>query len=583
MDLNSLTAYFARERSALLESIHQLALLAPESLQQRGLALTDLTVVGEKHGQVALSGDCSNTRIRPGDNVEVISGDAKKRGTIVEITHDAVSIELSSAYSRTISGKVSIMLTRPTFYAPIFKSLRNLRRGTPGYAYASMLFGERPITLQTIDSNKEATDTPEMQAHALMPELDESQTEVVNAAFQRPQLLGIQGPPGTGKTKILALVSRLLTLSDNQTVITAYTHQAVNNALNETAKACGDTDIRMVKIGSSHRATPISDRVEVMGFKDFERIQSQRPKSKFVVGLTVHSGIVNLTLRQGTFLPDVLLVDEAGQIPFPLGILLGRFWAGSILLFGDDTQMPPVFSEALEYHPFSISLFAKLREVSPAAIKMLRTTYRLNGELTDIIGKYYYPGENNQTVLEATPPNKEKRLILENRELPSELNALLSGHSLSARVHSYPGQSTHNRNEAQEVAFVVNTLINSGIRSESIAIVSPFRRQCQLIRAAINQSRSNPLRQSIPITDTVERIQGMTVDLVIFSYGCSDSLYAGTNAEFLFSPNRLNVALSRARFRAIVFISKTVLTAEPDTYEGMLAFTDFTRLVMEGR
>ena len=40
-------------------------------------------------------------------------------------------------------------------------------------------------------------------------------------------------------------------------------------------------------------------------------------------------------------------VDEAGQVPFVDGMLLSLLGAGSLILFGDDAQMPPVFEDEL--------------------------------------------------------------------------------------------------------------------------------------------------------------------------------------------------------------------------------------------
>lgn len=583
MDRHRLTSYFAREQLTLLESIHHLALLSPESLRRRGLALAGLLVAGSNHGKMVLTGDCSGTRMRPGDEIELITDVLASRGKILEISFDEVTIEMSPKQVQRISGEVDIVLMRPTFYAPIFQSLRGLRPGSPGFGFAAMLFGERPIKDRASSSDQQVIDQLQCMAHTLMPELDESQVQAVRSALKRPGVLGIQGPPGTGKTRILALLGRLFTSSGHQVVITAYTHQAVCNALNETAELCADTDIRIVKIGSSYRTGAMGNRTEVMSFGDFERLRSRSPKTMFVVGLTVHSGIINLTLRQSSFLPEVLLVDEAGQIPFPLGVLLGRFWAGSVLLFGDDAQMPPVFSESLEHDPLSVSLFTKLRYQSSSSIKVLRTTYRLNGELTDVIGRHYYPDKNGTTKLEAASLDKGDKSDLPSGRLPSHLKVLLSEHSVRARVHRHAGHMTYNEAEAGEVAAVVDALLESGEDPRSMAIVSPFRRQCQLIRSRILEARPQLKHHSMPIVDTVERIQGMTVDTVLVSYGCSDSSYAGTIAEFLFSPNRLNVSLSRARSKALIFVSEEILHPEPETYAGMLAFTRFYRLLMECR
>ena len=57
----------------------------------------------------------------------------------------------------------------------------------------------------------------------------------------------------------------------------------------------------------------------------------------------------------------------------------------------------------------------------------------------------------------------------------------------------------------------------------------------------------------LPIVDTVERVQGITVDIVIFSVCTTDSITLKSKKDFIFSPNRINVAISRARVKAIIF------------------------------
>ena len=58
---------------------------------------------------------------------------------------------------------------------------------------------------------------------------------------------------------------------------------------------------------------------------------------------------------------------------------------------------------------------------------------------------------------------------------------------------------------------------------------------------------------TLPIVDTVERVQGITVDIVIFSVCTTDLNTLKSKKDFIFSPNRINVAISRARVKAIIF------------------------------
>jgi hypothetical protein len=54
-------------------------------------------------------------------------------------------------------------------------------------------------------------------------------------------------------------------------------------------------------------------------------------------------------------------------------------------------------------------------------------------------------------------------------------------------------------------------------------------------------------------------MQGQECDTVIVSYGVSDPEQATLEGEFIYSLNRLNVSLTRARAKSIVFIPRALL------------------------
>jgi DNA replication ATP-dependent helicase Dna2 len=58
-------------------------------------------------------------------------------------------------------------------------------------------------------------------------------------------------------------------------------------------------------------------------------------------------------------------------------------------------------------------------------------------------------------------------------------------------------------------------------------------------------------------------MQGQSVEVVLVSLCASDSVYLGQVTDFFFSPNRWNVALSRARTKVIVVGSKYLAQALP--------------------
>lgn len=60
----------------------------------------------------------------------------------------------------------------------------------------------------------------------------------------------------------------------------------------------------------------------------------------------------------------------------------------------------------------------------------------------------------------------------------------------------------------------------------------------------------------LEVIDTVERLQGQQREIIIYSLCASDRKYAISRAQFLYSPNRLNVAITRSRTKLFVVGSK---------------------------
>lgn len=66
------------------------------------------------------------------------------------------------------------------------------------------------------------------------------------------------------------------------------------------------------------------------------------------------------------------------------------------------------------------------------------------------------------------------------------------------------------------------------------------------------------------MVDTVERLQGGERDLIVLSLTASDPDAMRGETGFFFSPNRLNVSLTRARKKLVVVGSDALLDAIPD-------------------
>ncbi|HET8686591.1 MAG TPA: C-terminal helicase domain-containing protein, partial [Methanosarcina sp.] len=87
-------------------------------------------------------------------------------------------------------------------------------------------------------------------------------------------------------------------------------------------------------------------------------------------------------------------------------------------------------------------------------------------------------------------------------------------------------------------------------------IVSTHRAQIRTIQTHLSKLR---IWYHSPFIDTVDKTQGQEAETVIVSYGVSDTDTAMNEAEFIYSLNRLNVSITRAKSKCIVFLPRPLL------------------------
>ena len=103
---------------------------------------------------------------------------------------------------------------------------------------------------------------------------------------------------------------------------------------------------------------------------------------------------------------------------------------------------------------------------------------------------------------------------------------------------------------------------------EDIVVVAPFNAQVNLLR------RHLPAGTRV---GTVDKLQGQEAAVSIVSMTTSSGAEAPRGAEFLFSTNRINVAISRAKCLAIVVRSKHLLEMSPGSISDLLRLDVFAR------
>jgi hypothetical protein len=143
-------------------------------------------------------------------------------------------------------------------------------------------------------------------------------------------------------------------------------------------------------------------------------------------------------------------------------------------------------------------------------------------------------------------------------------------------LHEGPTAGTANYFEATVAARLVKALHSRMMPSSGeeqisselfwqkrLAVISPHRAQ----NAAIRTKLGNHVTAESCVIETVDRIQGKERDAVVASYTVSDPEFALAEAEFIFSIERLNVTITRARTKLIFLISRRLLDVVPPDEE----------------
>jgi superfamily I DNA and/or RNA helicase len=126
--------------------------------------------------------------------------------------------------------------------------------------------------------------------------------------------------------------------------------------------------------------------------------------------------------------------------------------------------------------------------------------------------------------------------------------------------------------EALWIAQAVKRLIQDySVHIDEIGIISPHRLQNNTISAALKEAL--PFLLKLPKIDTVERMQGLEFDIVIFSATVSDKEFI--HSTFLKDYRRFNVALTRARKKFLFVASALFFQSFPTTEKELIAHFPF--------
>lgn len=508
------------------------------------------------------------------------------------ITHLELILENSYPRNRVIPGKRAVLHPRFTD----FTSDRILHRLKEIDLRPQDDFLKLILDPGMFASPIQSDAIPSLEISKRHAKFTTSQTQAFSHFLQN-RLTLVWGPPGTGKTHFLA--KTILCLARNaknagktvRIALTAFTHAAIENLLQEIRENIGDfgldNELSLYKMKVVN-----TQRGEGLTVIDERSLRSKLNKKLLVVGGTVYSFFKSGV--QGDI--PVLIVDEASQMKFgELALALKSLGAGGrLLLAGDDLQLPPIIKGDYPDREDGLpglhdSVFAYIRARDKGASPytcQLKENWRMNCTLSHfpahtLYGKDYKPVNHdvgNQKIMMKRGVHKEKDdkaklcdwllapdyplvvCILENIQATAEnkVEAQLVA-TLSAHLRQYMEAP------ATSAPWPENKIGDKDFWRKGLFIVSPHHVQIRAIRKELSKLRK---WNSSPFVDTVDKMQGQQCQAVIVSYGVSDAETAMAEAEFIYSLNRLNVSITRAHSKCIVFLPRPLLEPSFDLLQN---------------
>ena len=366
-------------------------------------------------------------------------------------------------------------------------------------------------------------------------------------------VLPIQGPPGTGKTYTASRLIVGLIKAGKKVGITALSHKVITNLLWGVREAGEemDIDIKMLQKpdGSGEEQVPWETRNKPL------EISNNLDTAQVIAGT---SNLWAHPLMEKSV--DYLFVDEAGQLSL-VDTLVCCFATKNLVLIGDPQQLRQPIQGV---HPDGIDvsalehLFKGNKTITAEQGIFLGTTWRMHPKICKFNSDLYY----------------DSRLLslpkLENQRTSGNTAFLGSGLFYSPVTHE--GNSTYSLEEVDEVERIFNALTKGDVfwedsdgnrevvGPEHIRIITPYNSQ----RYEITQ-RLNGFRE----VGTVDKFQGQEAPIVIYSTVTSSAEDIPRGMEFLYSPNRFNVAVSRARAAFILVGSPLLFEPECKSPEQM--------------
>jgi predicted RecB family nuclease len=378
--------------------------------------------------------------------------------------------------------------------------------------------------------------------------------------------LPIQGPPGSGKSHTAADIILAIIQSGKKVGITALSHKVITGLMQKVVKAANESGI---PVQCLRKVTTVS---QVQDPQIIEETKNEKVVSNLNNGnIRIFGGTPWLWAREDMANSvDVLFVDEAGQLSLIDTVAVSQA-ASNMVLLGDPQQLkqPQQGSHPEGTEVSALEHILKEHKTIPSEQGIfLDVTWRLHPKICSFISELFY----------------ESRLVSKPELIKQQLdgNTQFQGAGLWFKAIQHEGNQSSSREEAEVVSGIISDLLkgdvyytdNKGERKklsvDDIKVIAPYNAQVNLLLSA--------LPPEIQV-GTVDKFQGQEAPVIIFSMATSSPEDAPRGMEFLYSLNRLNVAVSRAKAAFILVGSPKLFEPDCKSVEQMKLANAFCRFL----
>ena len=509
--------------------------------------------------------------IGPGDPVSTATIEAALQSDVYGLLFDGALMPNDPVHNGPAPGEDSEASSESTETPALPRTLPSVLDAAASLtgvesASADLLFRRAPRLKKSASNAKNAENLPR---EVDFPGSDLPTVDAVHAAVRAldHSYVAVQGPPGAGKTFLASHVIARLVAEGAKVGVVAQSHAVIENLMVACCARDGFDVSRAVRL----RGKSVTPDVPWSEVSDSELTELISGAGGLLFGGTVWDYVNERRVPAGSL--DVLVVDEAGQFSLTNTVAAARA-ARSVLLLGDPQQLPQV-STGVHPYPVDVSALGWLSDgaaaLDPHFGYFLGESWRMDPALCERVSWLSYDG-----ALASAAATAGRAL-----------------QDVEPGVVSYPvehsGCSVRSVQEAQAVVDCVRELLGREwvpaadaeprpLAAEDCIVVAAYNAQVDCVREALIAAGLADSSGAGVRVGTVDKFQGQEAAVVLVSLA-SSRVDSGRGAGFVLSPNRLNVAVSRGQWRAVLVHSPLVARSVPQDVEEVLALSGFAGLV----